>query len=200
MTNEKGPNVGRRIRTLREQRGLSLRALAQQCGLSINAISRIERGENSPTVSSLHQLATALSVAITEFFHEESQQRTVFVRQENRLQTQQDGILIESLGLGLRNQQLEPFILTMEPGTSNLDEGISHPGQEFVYCLSGTVVYHVEDRQFVMNPGDSLLFESSQVHGLRNCGDTVAVVLLVFEVARGSNLARRKHLELNQDS
>lgn len=61
-------NVGQRIRRLREQRQLSLRALARLCGLSTNAISLIERGENSPTVSSLHALATALGVSITDFF------------------------------------------------------------------------------------------------------------------------------------
>ena len=61
-------NVGQRIRTIRERQGLSLRAVAERCGLSLNAISLIERGENSPTVSSLHHLATALNVPITRFF------------------------------------------------------------------------------------------------------------------------------------
>ena len=70
MIEQAEPNVGQRIRMLRDQRKLSLRALADRCGLSINAISLIERGENSPTVSSLHVLATALGVPITDFFEE----------------------------------------------------------------------------------------------------------------------------------
>ena len=62
------PDVGQALRTLREQRGLSLRALAEKSGLSFNAITRIEHGENSPTVASLHLLADALNVPITAFF------------------------------------------------------------------------------------------------------------------------------------
>ncbi len=63
--------VGQRIRELRTGQGLSLRALAALSNLSTNAISLIERGDNSPTVSSLHSLATALAVPITAFFEQQ---------------------------------------------------------------------------------------------------------------------------------
>ena len=90
--------VGQRIRAIREQRGLSLRALAELCGLSTNAISLIERGENSPTVSSLHLLATALEVPITDFFESEQEQSAVLVRPGHRLISHADGIRLESSG------------------------------------------------------------------------------------------------------
>ena len=57
--------VGQCIRELRTKKSLSLRALAELSNLSTNAISLIERGDNSPTVSSLHSLATALNVPNT---------------------------------------------------------------------------------------------------------------------------------------
>ena len=65
--------VGQQIRKLRKQRGLSLRALADLCGISANAISLIERRENSPNVSSLHRMAIALNVPITDFFYHENE-------------------------------------------------------------------------------------------------------------------------------
>ncbi len=107
------PNVGLRLRSLREQQGLSLRALAERCGLSINAISQIERGENSPTVSSLHRLAVALNVPITDFFQEEARQTMVFVKRDQGLSSHSNGVVMESLGIGLFNQQLEPFRITI---------------------------------------------------------------------------------------
>lgn len=56
---EKGvPDVGAQVRALRQQCGLSLRTLAELCDLSPNTISLIERGESSPSVSTLHRLAT----------------------------------------------------------------------------------------------------------------------------------------------
>lgn len=67
----------------------------------MNAISLIERGENSPTVSSLHLLATALRMSITDVFKEEQDQAVVFVRPVARIRSQANGIAMESLGIGL---------------------------------------------------------------------------------------------------
>ena len=74
MSEQLEPRVGMRIRALRKQQGLSLRALSAQCGLSINAISQIERGESSPTLSSLHVLATALGVPLTVLLEDDNEQ------------------------------------------------------------------------------------------------------------------------------
>lgn len=189
------PNVGPRIRTLRERRRLSLRALAGQCDLSVNAISLIERGENSPTVSSLHTLATALGVKITDFFEDSHDDAVVYVKYDQRLSTRGNGLLMESLGLGLRNQQLEPFMVTVEPGAGDPGEAIVHPGQEFVFCLEGTVLYHVGEQAYGIEPGDSLLFDAAQPHYFQNTGDSVARVLLIFQAVDGGQLARKRHLE-----
>ena len=171
MTVHSLPNVGSRIRAIREQRKLSLRALAKRCNLSTNAISLIERGDSSPTVSSLHALATALGVKITDFFEEAHNQAVVFVRGDQRLRTGGNGLVMESLGIGLHNQQIEPFLVTIEPGSNNRCDPITHPGQEFVYCLDGEIEYRIGDQAFCLTAGDSLLFEASQPHCFHNIGE-----------------------------
>lgn len=196
MIDDIAPNVGPRIRALREQRGFSLRALAERCKLSINAISLIERGENSPTVSSLHALATALGVKITDFFQESHQHVVVHVPHDQRLATHSHGLLMESLGIGLHNQQLEPFLVTIEPGVGASGESIVHPGQEFAYCVQGTILYHIGEQEYHLHAGDSLLFEAAQPHAFWNAGDSLACVLLIFHAAEGNHLARQRHLEL----
>jgi transcriptional regulator with XRE-family HTH domain len=200
MSQQEEPNVGQRIRAMREHRGLSLRALAERSGLSINAISLIERGENSPTVSSLHLLATALRVPITTFFEDESEQATVFVRRDRRLRSQSDGFVMESLGIGLRNQQMEPFLVTIEPGAGNVEEPITHSGEELVYCLEGAIEYRVGREAFHLQAGDSLLFEASQPHAMVNTASDLAVLILVFQVGDGRSPAGQHHLgEISRD-
>ena len=193
---EIAPNVGPRIRAIREQRQLSLRALAERCNLSVNAISLIERGENSPTVSSLHMLATALGVKITEFFEDSHEHAVVYVKHDRRLATQGNGVSMESLGIGLRNQQLEPFLVTVEPGAGESGEAIVHPGQEFVYCVGGSIQYQVGSQVYHLESGDSLLFEASQPHCFQNNSGSLARVLLIFQAVEGGLLARQRHLEL----
>ena len=188
------PSVGLRLRSLREQRGLSLRALAEKCGLSINAISLIERGENSPTVSSLHRLAIALDVPITDFFQEEARQKTVFNKRDQGLRSHSDGSVMESLGIGLFNQQLEPFRMVIQPGSGNWNDPVSHSGEEFIHCLEGEIDYMVADSAFRLEYGDSLLFDSTQMHGYRNPTDRPAVVLMVFLAYQDPQIVRKMHL------
>jgi transcriptional regulator with XRE-family HTH domain len=189
------PNVGQRIRSLRERRGLSLRALAEQSGLSLNAISLIEKGQNSPTVSSLHRLATALAVPISAFFEEVREQTVVFVRPDQRLGSQVSGLIMQSLGIGLRHQQLEPFLLTLDPAAGNIAEPVTHPGEEFVFCVEGGAEYFVAGQAYPLTAGCSLLFEAAQPHAFHNPTARPARLLIVFYAAASLDPSWQRHLD-----
>jgi transcriptional regulator with XRE-family HTH domain len=191
--NNQIPNVGHAIRALRERQKLSLRDLSETCGLSVNAISKIERGENSPTVASLHKLASALDVHISSLFTEAVDQITVFTQQNNTMRIQGNGILIEGLGSGIPNQRLEPFRMTIEPGEDNLNDPASHSGDEFVHCFEGELEYLVGEKSYFMNPGDSLVFKASQPHSWRNTGKLPAKVILVFETDQTQPVPHRHY-------
>lgn len=189
-------NVGKRLKDLRTQRGWALRELARKCGLSANAISLIERGENSPTVSSLRRLAQAFNVPISDFFLEEHNKTCAYVKKGQGMRIQNKDTELESLGFGLQTQQIEPFRMTIDPHTEVFCDSITHPGQEFVYCLQGQVEYSVEDETYVLDPGDSLLFDAMSQHSWRNKKSEPATFLLVFQAYREHHLARQRHLEV----
>lgn len=197
MANTVEIDVGGRIRSIRKRKGLSLLALSEQSGLSTNAISRIERGENSPTVSSLRRLANGLDVSVIDLFKEEKIATTVFVKGDNRARTRVAGATIESLGSGLPEQGLEPIWITIEPGSGSTNDTVVHPGEEFVLCLQGVVEYRVADRLYELEPGDSLFFKADQPHCFHNPIDDPALILLVLQEqeAEGRRLARLAHME-----
>ena len=195
MADQPELHIGSRIRMIRERRKISLRRLAEQCKLSVNAISLIERGENSPTVSSLQALATALGVRITDFFEEVHEQAVVLVRRNQRLGAQGNGLIMESLGSGLHNQQIEPFLVTVDPSAGDTGDSIVHPGQEFVYCLESEIQYRICGQIYHLFPGDSLLFEATQPHYFFNTGKRSARMLLIFQALEGRHLAHQRHLE-----
>jgi len=80
-------NVGMRIRTLREHRGLSLRALAERCGLSINAISLIERGRKLTYGVFTPSPGDGSCVKITDFFEDPNEHAVVYVKRNQRLRS-----------------------------------------------------------------------------------------------------------------
>lgn len=172
--------VGRRIREARERRGLSLKALAERCGLSLNAISRIERGESSPTVASLHRLASALELPITDFFRPPGSDSTVLVRAGERPRIEGPGLLLESLGSGLPGQRIEPFLMTLQVGAASGPRGVVHTGEEFAFCLEGSVEYHIGQTVYRLEMGDSVLFRADLPHLCRNREPVPARVLFVM--------------------
>ena len=187
--------VGRCIRELRTQKGLSLRALAELSGLSTNAISLIERGDNSPTVSSLHNLATALAVPITAFFEQHVDGQVIHLKKNQRPTSETAGVRMENLGSGLPNQQIEPFLMTIEPGGSSTSGQITHSGEELVYVLSGSLVCRINEREYRLEKGDSLLFLASQPHIYRNQTKRSAQILIIFQPKVGQLMAHQHYLE-----
>ena len=63
--------LARRIRTLRERRGLTQEDFAARCGISVSFASLLERGERSPSYETLVQVAAALGVPLAELFRVE---------------------------------------------------------------------------------------------------------------------------------
>ncbi|MEW6406580.1 MAG: helix-turn-helix domain-containing protein [Chloroflexota bacterium] len=174
-------NVGGRLRELRESRGISMRTLATRSGLSANALSMIERGKTSPSVSTLYKLSDALGVSITAFFGPESEKKqVVFLKADERARMAFSRGLFEGLGGEQFTGRVAPFMLTLESGSASGPHDIVHTGHEFVFCLRGQLEYRVERDAFELSAGDSLLFASQLRHRWKNPGSTVTNALLLI--------------------
>jgi transcriptional regulator with XRE-family HTH domain len=60
--------VGRRIRSLREEKGFSQEALAEKSSLHRTYIGGVERGLRNPSLKSLHRIAKGLGVGVRDLF------------------------------------------------------------------------------------------------------------------------------------
>ncbi len=60
--------IGRTIRELRKQRGLTLKQMSRRTKLSVSLLSQIERAESSASISSLYKIAVALESRIQDLF------------------------------------------------------------------------------------------------------------------------------------
>jgi transcriptional regulator with XRE-family HTH domain len=173
--------VGRRIRELREKRRISMRELGRLSGISVNALSLIERGQTSPSVSTLYRLVDALGVPITAIFGAEPlREEIVFCPVTKRTKLPFPLGLWEGLGGEVFKGRLQPFMLTLESGGDSGLHTIVHTGHEFVMCLEGLLEYTVEDKKYIMGSGDSLLFAARLRHSWRNPGNTLAKAIIVL--------------------
>jgi transcriptional regulator with XRE-family HTH domain len=179
--------VGEKIRHMRSNKGLSLQQLAEKTGLSKPLISQIENEQVSPPISTLLKIANSLDTDISFFFQDQVRDvKTAVVRSNERVisprrQVQGKaklGYTYQALAASKPFKSMEPFLVTFE--VKDADEVIqfSHEGEEFAFVLEGQLEFSSEGETIVLSPGDSLYFDSDQLHGFRALGDKPAKALV----------------------
>ncbi|MGB9672620.1 MAG: cupin domain-containing protein [Anaerolineales bacterium] len=187
-------DVGNRLREVRQAQGYSLRSLAEKSGLNVNTLCLIENNKTSPSVSTLQQLALALQVPITAFFETlEEPKSVVFQKAGKRPIARFQRGLLEDLGNGISLAGGQPLLVHLEPGADSGANPIVHTGQEFVYCLEGCLVYRIGDEKYLLESGDSLIFEAHIPHQWGNSGDSISRSILIICPSDAADPGAQKH-------
>ncbi|MEU4508653.1 cupin domain-containing protein [Nonomuraea wenchangensis] len=182
--------VGARMREFRKGRGMTLRDLAARSGLSIGFLSQVERGISTIGLVALNSVAAALERGVPEFFDDSAGRRQgrdadrlpahfTLTRAETAATEYVSGAqtyrMLSARGPGL---VLEPLLVHIAPG-GRREPAYGHAGEEFVYVLSGELLYEVDGVEHRLRPGDSVHLRSTAPHGMYNDTDQVTTVLSV---------------------
>ena len=168
--------LGEKIRELRLKRQQTLRQVAEGTGLSIPLLSQVENNAVSPPVATLLRIAKALEVGISYFFREEeSRERAVVVRKHERKKTfrpiqaqhADSGYKYEALAYTKNSKHMEPFLVEFEPKKKEAVTYLRHRGEEFIFLFRGRLAFQYDTKEIILDPGDSLYFESDVPHGFR---------------------------------
>jgi len=165
--------VGKRLRALRTTNRLSLRALADASGVTASALSQIENGKNSPSVSTLKKILAPLGATLGEFFaqgEEISEPSVVYPAQS--LVNVATGSNLTYLALpGVSSgRTIQIMDERYEEGADTGPELYSHAGEECGVCIEGRIELTVNGRSEVLEPGDAFYFPSTLPHRWRNVG------------------------------
>jgi transcriptional regulator with XRE-family HTH domain len=173
--------LGSRIRSIRERRGLSLRVVAEHAGVSESFLSQVERGVANPSVASLRALADALDATVASFFEHHHEQQGQVVRAADRPKLIHPKRLWEDeLLTPTSARKLQVIMSTVEPDQGSGDEPYAHDSdEECVIVLEGRLEFWVGDDAYVLESGDTISFESRVPHRNRNPGPAPAKVLWV---------------------
>ncbi len=162
--------IGAQVRGLRTALGMTLSDLAKAASISPGMLSKIEKGQTSPSLGTLQGLATALNIPLATFFEKFDEKREAsFVRAGEGLTIERrgsrSGHLYQLLGASLRSKvRMEPYLITLDEH-SDAHPIFRHPGVEFIHMLEGEVVYRHGEQRYHLRPGDSLFFDAEAAHG-----------------------------------
>lgn len=189
--------VSKRLKAFRKKQGYTLRTLSEKSGVAVNTISLIERRKTSPTISTLHKLATALDARLTEFCEEKTKNRVIYTKKNQRQEEQVGAVFMGHLGKGLTNLTMSPMLLTFLEEANSGPEPMTHEGHELAFCLNGRIRYEVNGEQYLLEPGDSLLFEAQLPHRWENANGASSQALMILQKPDNSeNIQQFSDLDL----
>lgn len=158
--------------------GLTLLQLAQKAYCSESLISKIEKGNATPSLATLHRLAVALDTNIAALTSLAEGTGGPVIRQDKRPVIRAGGVALECVVPPSRHGLLQANIHILEPGEGS-DGQIEHIGEEVGYVLEGTVELTLRTASYILNAGDAFTFTSETPHGYRNAGDSTAKIFWV---------------------
>jgi len=162
--------IGEKIRAKRVENGQSLKELAEKTGLTASFISQVERDLAEPSITSLRRIAEALGVPIFYFLLDEEKHSPVVRQQERKVLKFPESHLIYELLSPDLNRQMEVMIGRLEPGAASVEEPQTHPGEECILVLNGTMDVYIGENNYRLEEQDSIYYYSSIPHRLVNAG------------------------------
>jgi transcriptional regulator with XRE-family HTH domain len=182
-----------RLIAIRKQRKLSLDDIAEGSGLSKSYLSKVERKQAVPSITTVVKVAKMLRVRVSELLGEPPPDNPILVVRRNHGKKFVAGGSVtnthEALAADRATKLMEPFLLrpplSYDASTYDSDSVFSFPGEHFCFVVSGVVEIDFPDRIVRLEAGDSIYFDSEIPHWTRSVKDALAEILVIIAPRRG---------------
>ena len=174
--------IGARMRELREVSDYTIEDLARELNVDPKLYASYEENGKDVPISLLYEIANKFRVDFAELVTGQSAKLETYHlirRGGGKVVNRNPEYHFEDLAFRYANKVMQPLLVTLEP-TDAVAKLITHSGQEFNMVLEGTVIVTLGDREFTMNPGDTIYFNPTIPHGQRCGGDVKARFLTVI--------------------
>ena len=175
---------GDKIRTVRERKKITMKELGERAGVSESLISQIERNKVSPAIDTLLSIAEILEIDIEYLFSDLKINKQVnLVKKNDRKKIYYEKVKYEQLSKTIEKNEehgIEAYFMRIEPEGHSGSNEYGHTGKELGVIISGKGEFSIGSNKFLMEEGDSISFDSSVPHILKNIGDSELVAFWVI--------------------
>ena len=179
--------IGEKVSSLRTKQGMSIEDVAKLSGISASVISGIEDQSISPPLGNIVSLAKVFRVAVGDILGDSADSSFCIVRSDDRESVSRfssagkaGGYSYESLGHQKQNRQMEPFHVTLTPTDASRAVPNQHAGEEIIFVLTGQVEVTLSEHTDILNPGDSIYYDSNLPHIVACHGEEPATIFAVI--------------------
>jgi transcriptional regulator with XRE-family HTH domain len=167
------PTLGALMRNLRARQGWTLKEMSARSGIAVSTLSKVEHDRLTLTYDKLQQLSRRLGMRMSELFAEEAEGPAQPVTGRRSLGDIASAVRVETpnydyyyLCTELRRKRMVPAITKIRARSADeFGDLVHHPGEEFVYVLSGRVVVQTQFYDpVVLEAGQAIYIDSSMGH------------------------------------
>ncbi len=160
--------LGAKLKEIRQQKNLTQEELADRCELTKGYISQLENDLTSPSIATLVDLLNALGSNLSDFFHEEAEEKIVFSEAEY-IEKQSDGMIWNWVIPNAQKNMMEPVLVELDAGASTPAD-FPHEGEEFGFVLEGKIAVVRAGKPYPVKKGESFYFTANKEHRILNRG------------------------------
>lgn len=166
--------LGDQIKLFRTKASMTLEDLALKSGVSRAMLSKVERGEKSPTLSIITRIARGLEVSLSTLIGAEPDPTEIVVVRKSQC------LVFRDAETGFERHLLSPthlhngieLLLHKIPAGKTSGALPAYPTltEKYVAVLKGRLTVVIGERSFVLDAGDALYFEVREAYQFRNEG------------------------------
>lgn len=179
--------IGERIRSIREEKGLSLEELSQMTGFEVELLASIEKKEVQPQLGTVMKLSKALDGAFSRMLSGVGDRLYSITRKDQRKavmrSTSHEGrkkvYSYKSLAPEVKGRNMEALYVTLEENPEG--EMSVHNGEEFIYVIEGNVIFKIGDDTFELEPGDTVYYLSTTPHMVAAKEGSASILAVLYE-------------------
>ena len=167
--------LARNLKAIREKEKLSLEKVAQLSGVSKTMIGQIERGESSPTLTTIWKIANGLKISFTSLINNPQPDTTLVLKDEIQVLTEDNGRYRVYPAFPFQeDKRFEMYTIEIDEEGQLRSDSHKEGTEEFITVFDGEITIAVSDGQYTLKSGDSIRFKADRPHTYANSGDTLA--------------------------
>ena len=179
--------IGKRIKSIREAKGIDLAELSHMTGFDVQLLSKIENDEVQPQLGTLIKLSKALDSAFGRIVSGVGDRLYSITRHNERKvisrstshKGQRKAYTYMSMAPEVKGRHMEALLVQLE---EDPEEEISvHDGEEFIFVLDGIVKMKIGKDAFDLEPGDSIYYLSTTPHHISAKSGKAAILAVLYE-------------------
>lgn len=166
--------LAKNLKTIRENEKLSLEKVAELTGVSKTMIGQIERGESSPTITTIWKIANGLKISFTSLIHSPQPDTKVILKSDIQVLSEDNGkYRVYPYFPFQENQRFEIYSVEIEKGGYLSADGHRDGTEEFITVFDGEITIRVNSLEYTVKSGDSIRFKADRPHSYHNFGNTL---------------------------